>query len=51
MGGGGSSDYDCVGALVINSAKLNGHFKFHYDENLGRTQGPVQYKVASWNEI
>jgi len=51
MGGGGSNVYDTVGAIVVNSAKLNGHFNFHYDEMLGRIAGPVIYKVASWNEI
>jgi hypothetical protein len=51
MGGGGSNTYDTVGAIVVKSATLNGHFNFHYDEMLGRVTGPIQYKVASWNEI
>lgn len=51
LNGGGNNIYDCVGAVIVNSAYFNGHFNFHYDEMLGRTSGPVQYKVASWNEI
>lgn len=51
LNGSGSTIYDVVGAVVANSAEFNGNFQFHYDEMLGRTEGPVQYKVASWNEI
>jgi hypothetical protein len=30
---------------------MNGHFKFHYDENL-RRKGPVRgYQVVEWKEI
>ncbi len=51
LGGGGSSDYDFVGASISNTVKLNGHYKFHYDESL-RKFGPTRdYVVATWNEI
>jgi putative adhesin len=34
LGGGGSSTYDFVGASVTRSVSMNGHFNFHFDENL-----------------
>ena len=50
MGGGGSSLYDFVGACIVKSAAINGHFKFHYDENL--VNGPQRgYVARSWREI
>ncbi|MDB6039772.1 MAG: hypothetical protein JWM99_3613 [Verrucomicrobiales bacterium] len=50
-GGGGNNTYDCVGAVIVNSVSMNGHFQFHYDENLGRS-GPFNaYVLNSWNEI
>ena len=50
LGGGGSTSYDFVGAAVVNSVKMNGHFHFHYDEAL-RNLVPSGYVVASWNEV
>ena len=50
LGGGGNSDYDFVGATITSSVKMNGHFKFHYDEAL-KAFGPRRgYAVASWEE-
>jgi len=34
VGGGGSTVYDFQGAVVANSVVFNGHFNFHFDENL-----------------
>ena len=51
LGGGGSSPYDFVGASVTKTVKMNGHFNFHYDENLKRTQWARGYVINSWNEI
>lgn len=51
LGGGGSTDYDFVGASVTASVKMNGHFKFHYDENIGRVTPNAGFVVTSWNEI
>jgi hypothetical protein len=51
LGGGGSSDYDFVGAAVVGSATLNGHYNFHYDENASRFQRRRDYVIAAWNEI
>ncbi len=51
LGGGGNNAYDFVGAAITASAKLNGHFNFHYDELLGRQGGKGLYKLTSWNEL
>lgn len=51
MNGGGSTTYDVVGAIVAASARLNGHFQFHYDERLGRSKVLAKFSVASWQEI
>lgn len=51
MGGGGSGNYDFVGALVAKSVSMGGHFNFHYDEAL-HLHGPVGGFVAkSWAEL
>jgi hypothetical protein len=63
LGGGGSTVYDFVGACMTSSVKMNGHFKFHYDEALksfGPRRGYIEalksfgprrgYIVSSWNE-
>jgi len=48
-GNGNTSDFQC--ACVVNSVTMNGHFNFHYDENLLRN-GPVSgYTVGSWSEL
>jgi len=51
LNGGGSSAVDFVGSSVTKTAKLNGHFNFHYDENLRRV-GPMRgYIPISWGEV
>jgi hypothetical protein len=50
-GGGGNNDYDCVGAVIVNDVNMNGHFTFHYDENLGNNGPRSMFLVTSWNEI
>ena len=50
MGGGGSNPYHYQGSCVVDSVALNGHFSFHYDENL-RKKGPQSgYAVCLWEE-
>lgn len=51
LNGGGNDIYDLVGAAVTKTVSMHGHFKFHYDEKLGRIAGPIRYRAASWNEI
>lgn len=41
LGGGGSYTWDFVGSSVTKTVLMNGHFNFHYDENLART-GPFR---------
>jgi len=50
LNGGGSTVYDMVGSCIVNSAKVNGHFRWHFDENL-LAAGPSRgYVVSSWRE-
>ncbi len=51
LGGGGTDTYDFVGASVTSTVKMNGHFKFHYDENLGRLTPDGVFVVTSWAEL
>jgi hypothetical protein len=51
MNGGGTTTYDVVGAIIGNTATMNGHFQFHYDERLGRSKIQSKYSVASWQEL
>ena len=51
FGGGGATGDDFSGAMVVASVKLNGHYKFHYDEATG-VYGPRRgYTITSWNEL
>jgi hypothetical protein len=51
LSGSGNNEEGFVGAIVAAYTKLNGHFKFHYDENLGRIGPRGRYTVFSWNEV
>jgi len=51
MNGGGSSNEDFSGALIAGSIHMNGHFKFHYDESLGRKPLFGRLLITSWDEI
>ena len=51
LSGGGSTTVDFQGSISVNSIQMNGHFNFHFDENLKR-KGPIRgYQVTSWKEI
>ena len=50
LGGGGNSTYDFVGASITKSVKMNGHFNFHYDENLRRNGMGKGYIPTNWKE-
>jgi len=51
LGGGGQDSYDFVGASVTRTVKMNGHFNFHYDEDLAKV-GPGQgYIPVGWVEL
>lgn len=50
-GTGNNTEIDFTGASITKSAKLNGHFNFHYDEALRRV-GPFRgYIIDSWAEM
>lgn len=49
--GGGSDEVDFIGAAIVNTAQLNGHFSFHYDENLGRNGPSSSFVIDSWVEL
>jgi len=51
LGGGGKDTKDFIGASVTSTVKMNGHFNFHYDENLGRVGPDSRFILTSWNEI
>ncbi len=51
LGGGGSDMYDFVGASVTKTVKMNGHFNFHYDENLRRVGMGRGYIPTKWEEV
>jgi choice-of-anchor A domain-containing protein len=53
MHGGGNSDEDFCGSLLVNSAGMNGHFHFHWDESLGKMKSgnSSRWRAKSWNEI
>lgn len=51
MNGGGNSQNDFIGALIVSSVKMNGHFSFHYDEALKNRDGGGRYKITAWNEV
>lgn len=51
LGGGGNNTYDFVGASISNTATMNGHYNFHYDEMLGRTGASRGYVATSWDEL
>lgn len=51
LGGGGNDTKDFIGASVSSTVKMNGHFNFHYDENLGRVGPDRRFVIKSWNEI
>jgi len=51
LNGAGSDPIDFVGSLMAKSVVMNGHFKFHYDEALGRMPMKGRFLITSWDEI
>jgi hypothetical protein len=51
LNGSGNSNVDVNGSMMVNSATLNGHFSFHYDEALRRSDKQGRYLVTTWDEI
>jgi len=51
LSGSGSTVTDYQGSCVVGTIQMNGHFKFHFDENLKR-KGPIRgYQITSWTEL
>jgi hypothetical protein len=52
FGGGGApaNGFDFSGSAVVNSARLNGHFNIHYDEDLGLNGLYRGFIITSWQE-
>lgn len=51
LGGGGSDALDFVGASITKSVRMNGHYHFHYDENLMNVGASRGYIPTSWEEM
>jgi len=49
--GGGSTALDWQGSCIVSNATLNGHFSFHYDEDLKRNKEGTGFSVTSWTEL
>jgi len=51
LGGGGNDVQDFIGASVTATVFMNGHFNFHYDEDLARRGPQNMFVVTAWNEV
>jgi hypothetical protein len=51
LGGGGNNTYDFVGASVTRTVQMNGHYNFHYDENLAKVGPGRGYIPVAWQEM
>lgn len=51
LGGGGKDTYDFIGATVTRTVKMNGHFNFHYDENLVNIGPSRGFIPTQWAEL
>jgi hypothetical protein len=47
---GGGAGVNFLGSLLADTVRLNGTYRFHYDEGLAKLGSPG-YIVTSWNEI
>lgn len=47
---GGGSGNNLIGAVIVDSVQMNGHYNFHYDESLA-TNGPARFVATSWQEL
>jgi hypothetical protein len=51
IGGGGNDVYDFEGSVIAKSIKVNGHYRFHFDEDLAKSGPSFGYVVSSWREL
>jgi hypothetical protein len=50
LAGGGSGIIDFIGSSVTKTVQMNGHYHFHYDENLKKTGPNNGYVATLWRE-
>jgi len=50
LGGGGYDVFDFIGASVSKTVQMNGHYNFHYDENLAKNGMGRGYVPTNWKE-
>jgi hypothetical protein len=48
--GGGNNTLDTVGAMIVNSVTLRGHWNFHYDEALRNSNTSRGWVAKNWTE-
>jgi|ERR1051326_3168133 hypothetical protein len=51
LSGGGSNNYDFTGSCIAKSVTFNGHFMFHFDEDLLNASASRGYFAVHWSEI
>jgi hypothetical protein len=50
LGGGGNNTYDFVGSVMARNITMNGHFNFHYDEDLKKKGFSKGFVPSNWKE-
>jgi len=51
LNGGGNNSYDFVGSCIAASVTFNGHFMFHFDQDLLNSGASRGYLAISWTEL
>jgi hypothetical protein len=51
LAGGGSGYIDFIGSSVTKTVQMNGHYHFHYDENLKKVGPNNGYIATTWREV
>jgi hypothetical protein len=51
LAGGGSGIINFIGSSVTKTVQMNGHYNFHYDENLKKVGPNTGFKAMSWLEV
>jgi hypothetical protein len=51
LAGGGSGIIDFIGSSVTKTVQMNGHYHFHYDEDLRRLPLSNGYIATNWREL
>jgi hypothetical protein len=51
LSGGGGGNEDFCGAIMMYCIRMNGHFSFHWDEDLLGSKLNGRFLVKTWNEV